>query len=152
MEKKITINSIEELQKFVYEFLQLLLSFQTKNHQATVVALSGDLGAGKTTFTQTLAEGLKIKDTVSSPTFNIIKIYQIDNSSFKKLIHMDAYRLENLSELKPLGLAEFFLDSKNLICIEWAEKIKTVLPENTIYLDLSIQEGNKREIIVKNLA
>ncbi len=145
-----------ELQKFSREFLQQIIKEKSKNQQATVVALSGDLGAGKTTFTQSLAKELEIVEVVTSPTFNLIKFYQIENqevnSVFDRLVHMDAYRLESLSELNPLRLEEEFLKTENLICIEWAEKIKTVLPENTIYLDFLILENNEREITIKNLA
>ena len=147
MLKKQNIDSLNMLQKFSREFLQHILS--KKPEAAIVVALSGDLGAGKTTFVQFLAKDLGITETVVSPTFNIIKIYPIENSRFKKLIHMDAYRIDDLSELKPLGLEGFLQDKDNLVCIEWAEKIKEVLPKTTTYLDFSIKTDETREIITK---
>lgn len=148
MENRIEINSLSEMSAAVKELLNLFATNEYSD-QATVVAISGDLGAGKTTFVQHLARELGITETVTSPTFTIIKIYPIDGDSlFSRLVHMDAYRVESLEELRPLRLSEIFKEPKTLICIEWAEKIKEFLPENTIYLSFETLSEDSRAITI----
>lgn len=91
---------------------------------ANILALSGDLGSGKTAFVKALASALGIKETITSPTFVIEQIYLLpDGSAFDRLIHIDAYRLEKASELERLGWSEIVADPKNLICLEWPENV-----------------------------
>jgi tRNA threonylcarbamoyladenosine biosynthesis protein TsaE len=91
---------------------------------ATILALSGDLGSGKTAFVKALASALGIKETITSPTFVIEQIYVLPNNSFfDRLIHIDAYRLEKASELERLGWAEIATNPRNLICFEWPENV-----------------------------
>lgn len=102
---------------------------------ATILALSGDLGAGKTAFVKALASALGITETITSPTFVIEQIYVLPKDAatpsvnvvtgghFDRLIHIDAYRLEKASELERLGWAEIASDPKNLICLEWPENV-----------------------------
>jgi len=111
--------------------------------QATVLVLTGDLGAGKTTFVQTLAKQLGVSDKVQSPTFTIMKNYQTQDSTFPVLVHMDAYRLESIRELVPLQFAEIQKNKDVLLCIEWGELIKEALPKN--WWQLSITETNPAE-------
>src|SRR5579864_9316893 len=90
--------------------------------EATIVALSGDLGAGKTTFVKGIAEALGIEDEITSPTFVIEKVYALNDKPWKpwrKLIHIDAYRLAGRHELAPLGWDELIQAPENLVCIEW---------------------------------
>lgn len=105
--------------------------------QATVVALHGDLGAGKTTFVQTFGQILGVKEEITSPTFVVMKKYNIDDT-WKKIIHIDAYRLESVDELRVLNLEEDISNKDNIIFIEWAERVAEILPANTIYLDFSL--------------
>ena len=112
-----------------------------KNNKAKVVALSGNLGAGKTTLTQELAKLLGVKENVVSPTFIIMKIYKINSDSlyyshFKKLIHIDAYRLDSSLELLKIGWSELEGDKDNLILIEWPEKVKKCLGADTCWIKL----------------
>ncbi len=107
--------------------------------QAVVVALQGDLGSGKTTFVQGLAKGLGIKENITSPTFTIIKRY--DN-----FYHIDCYRLDKSEEILELGLKEIISNPKNIIAIEWPERIKKFLPKNTIYYKFKFADKSKREI------
>lgn len=149
METKITVNNLGELQAFVQNFVATLTTKAQKG--ALVVALSGDLGAGKTTLVQALARSLKITEVVTSPTFTIMKSYLITgNESFSRLVHMDAYRLESLEELKPLRFDEVLANPQNLVCVEWAEKIAPVLPPDTIYLKIEIKAEDSREITITN--
>ena len=114
---------------------------------ATVVALSGDLGAGKTTFAQAVARALGVEETVSSPTFVIEKVYQLSGQSFEKLIHIDAYRLESAHELEVLGWRETVADPNNLILIEWPERLAALVPEGAIHIRFEIQ-GDGRIITI----
>ncbi|MFA6251275.1 MAG: tRNA (adenosine(37)-N6)-threonylcarbamoyltransferase complex ATPase subunit type 1 TsaE [Candidatus Paceibacterota bacterium] len=112
-----------------------------KNKKARVVAFSGDLGAGKTTLTQELAREFGIKDTVISPTFVIMKAYDIHPSSlyyehFKRLVHIDAYRLDSHLELFKIGWTEIQNDKDNLIIIEWPEKVKKCLENDALWVKL----------------
>ena len=103
---------------------------------AVVVGLSGDLGAGKTTFSQAVARALGITETVTSPTFVIEKIYTIQpaKNGFSRLVHIDAYRLESPTELTKLGFASILADSRNLLLIEWPERLSTLLPSSATTL------------------
>lgn len=88
-----------------------------------IIGLQGELGSGKTFFTQKLGEVIGVKEHIVSPTFVIMKIYAINWCGFKKLIHIDAYRLESESELLSLGWQDLIKDPKNFILIEWPEKV-----------------------------
>ena len=84
---------------------------------ATLVTLKGELGAGKTTFTKAVAKALGVKEIVNSPTFVLEKIYLLDGQPFKRLIHIDAYRLSKGSDLAPLGFDELMKNADNLIVL-----------------------------------
>lgn len=122
------------------------LAKKTKGH---IFALTGELGAGKTTFVQGFAKGLGIQEKIISPTFVLIRQHQIPKSS-KTLYHIDLYRLENKDEFKNLGLEELLNESDHLLLIEWADKIKYLLPKNTIWVYFRRLTENQREIIVKS--
>lgn len=112
---------------------------------ATLVALSGELGAGKTAFTQAVARALGVEDVVTSPTFVLEKIYQLpqlggETPKFKRLVHIDAYRLEKGSDLAPLGFDELMRDSGSLILLEWPERVSDALP--SVRVNLSIVASN----------
>lgn len=145
-----TITSLEELSVFAGAFLARLAKASVTKDQAVVVALSGDLGAGKTTLVQLLARGLGIGEVVTSPTFTIMKGYEASGETFDRLVHMDAYRIESLDELKPLRLSEILQAPRTLFCIEWAEKIAEVLPAETIFIDIKTK-GEERQITVTGL-
>lgn len=114
--------------------------------RASVVALSGPLGAGKTTFVQGIARALGIDEQVTSPTFVIMKIYDLENQSFEKLIHMDAYRLKGAHHLKVLGWDELLQNPKHLICVEWPEKVEGAIPKDAIQVTLSYSDDDTRTL------
>ena len=99
--------------------------------KGTVICLDGDLGAGKTTLTQSIAKGLEIDEYITSPTFNIIKEYD----GRLKLFHMDVYRINDIIEMIDLGYEEYIY-SDGVCIIEWSDKIKEILPENRINMRL----------------
>ncbi len=153
MENKITINNLEELATFAKKVLTALNLKAGEKEAATVIALSGNLGAGKTTFVQLLAKELGIKEIVTSPTFTIMKNYSAgENQVFEHLVHMDAYRIDSLDELSPLRLEEILATPKTLVCIEWAEKISPILPSDTVYLSLTTVGEEIRNITILGLA
>jgi tRNA threonylcarbamoyladenosine biosynthesis protein TsaE len=118
-----------------------------KYREGAVIALSGDLGAGKTSFVQGFAQGLGIKDKIISPTFVVIRQHQIQGS--ERLFHVDLYRLEGDLNINELGLKELFDDKSNLVLIEWPEKIAKDLPEETIYINFKKLSESEREITIK---
>lgn len=129
-------------ESLAHEAVRLVSQLQRGAH-ATVVALSGELGAGKTTFTQEVAKVLGVEDHVVSPTFVIQKIYALKNQKFEHLIHIDAYRLESAKELEHLGWHDIVANSSNLILIEWPERVAELIPAYAIRITLS--HGTKDE-------
>lgn len=108
----------------------------------TVLALHGDMGVGKTTFVQGLARGLGVKEQVTSPTFAIYSIYQGVRA---KLVHLDAYRLDNGRQLEALLLEEFLV-SPWCLAVEWPEKTGAWLPPTAWHLTLSIVDGDQHKL------
>ncbi len=109
-----------------------------RNKKPLVIALRGDLGGGKTTFTQGLAKGLGIKENVLSPTFNIMKRYE----GKMTLFHIDCYRISS-QDLISLGWP-----FSSVVVLEWAEKVKDILPPETVWIDFKFLNEKEREIIL----
>jgi len=126
MEKILTIDKIEETAKSFIKGVG-----KRNKNTATILALYGDLGVGKTTITKEIAKQLGVSEKVISPTFVIMKIYKTNNKKFKNLIHIDAYRLEKSKEIEQLGFKDLIKNKNNLIIIEWPEKVEDYLPSNT---------------------
>ena len=168
---KVLSKNLEETNKAAKDFLNKL---SPKADSATIVGLFGDLGSGKTTFTQALARHLNVLEVVTSPTFVIEKIYLLNNDqklsenplrltqtclrrqanlyeeipkAFKKLIHIDAYRLDSGKELLSLQFAEIQKDPKNLILIEWPERVADILPVDLVKINFKFISENEREIL-----
>lgn len=140
--------SIADTHAFAERFL---CNLSPNKMGATVVCLSGDLGAGKTAFAKEIGALLGLsKDDITSPTFVIEKIYKITNPHFTHFIHIDAYRLEKEGELLTIGWEKIISDSKNLICIEWPEKVAGIIPQSAITLSLKFIDENTREIRIEN--
>lgn len=114
---------------------------------ATVVALSGELGAGKTTLTQAIARELGISERLVSPTFVIMKLYPIATGQWKQLVHIDAYRLNSTEELLKLGWDALIADSANLILIEWPEKVPEAIPQGSVRVNISHEGDDSRAIV-----
>lgn len=144
---KVTTHTLEEtegLAKQVVETLQL-------SDAATVLALKGDLGSGKTAFTKGLAKALGVTEEITSPTFVIQKIYQLENQQFDHLIHIDAYRLESADELRSLGWDEIMTNPSNCIVLEWPEKVEGLLPDSAYEIEFTFVDEETREITSKIL-
>jgi tRNA threonylcarbamoyladenosine biosynthesis protein TsaE len=139
--KQIVTHSFKETQEFGKKFAQQL-------NGGEVIALYGDLGSGKTTFMQGLAQGLGIQKNIISPTFIIMRTYNIQSEakSLKTLYHLDLYRIENEAQAIDLGLEELMGDSENIVAIEWPDKIENILPEKRINIYCAYLEDDRREI------
>ena len=131
------------------EARKFLASLAPKDVGATVVALKGDLGAGKTAFTQGIALALGVEEAVTSPTFVLEKVYRLVGHAFSRLIHIDAYRLEGVDELRQLGWDELVRDPGNLICVEWGERILEALPKDTRWIEFTFLDTKTRQIDFK---
>jgi tRNA threonylcarbamoyladenosine biosynthesis protein TsaE len=114
-----------------------------------ILALEGDLGGGKTTFLKGFAKGLGIKEKILSPTFILFRKFQIPNSKFQNFYHIDCYRIEKEKEILNLGFREIIKDPKNIVAIEWAEKIKKILPKKILKIKFKILGKKEREILIK---
>ena len=114
-----------------------------------ILALSGDLGTGKTTFTQSFAKALGVKKRILSPTFLIMKRFPLKMSNFQNLYHLDAYRIK-APDLKKLNVEDVF-KGQNIVLIEWAEKARDLLPPETIWIYFKSLDENTREITTLNL-
>ena len=145
--------SFRQTQELGESFAKEILK-QGAKETAVVLALQGDLGGGKTTFLQGFAKGLNIQDKILSPTFVIYKKFNIPKNrrssvlTNKYLYHFDCYRINNPEEILELGFKEIISDSKNIVAIEWPEKIKKYLPKNTITIDFKFIDDQTREITV----
>lgn len=146
--------SLSQLPDFVSDFLKDISNNYILNERdedrALLIALSGNLGAGKTTFTQNFAKQLSVEEKITSPTFVLMKKYSIDFGQFKNLIHIDAYRVEGSEEISILNLPEIFADKENLVLLEWPEKIEDVLPEEKITINFEVI-GEEREIKIEGI-
>jgi tRNA threonylcarbamoyladenosine biosynthesis protein TsaE len=129
-----------------------LITAQPSKKGARVVALQGELGAGKTTFTKSFLKALGVTESVTSPTFILFRPYPLDThhisritkqeSQYTLAYHIDCYRLEDPKELLKLGLKEMLKNSKYIVLIEWAERVKKFLPKNIVWI--SIKHGVKK--------
>jgi tRNA threonylcarbamoyladenosine biosynthesis protein TsaE len=138
--------NLKQFQEAARDFARKLAPLSDR---AAVVGLYGDLGSGKTTFTQAVGRALGITDSIQSPTFVIIKSYKLKAKSYKLLIHVDAYRLKSGEELRKLGFEELLADPKNLILVEWADRVASVLPKNHVKIHFRFMDEQTRELVVK---
>lgn len=133
--------NLSETEQFANQFADFL-------HGGEIITLSGDLGAGKTTFTQFLAKSLGIKQTVTSPTFTLMNQY-LDGRL--KLYHFDMYRIDDIDEILETGLTEYFGAENSVCVIEWAENIKPLLPRNLIKIEITKLDDTTRKFEIKEM-
>jgi len=150
---KIPLNELPEFVRNVRAVLKLL----PRGGGATVVALEGGLGAGKTTFVQKLARELGVEGVIQSPTYVLMKSYVLpDNRThfgskrrFTKLVHIDAYRLERPEEFAALWPGQFLNDPGALVCIEWPERVKGALPPPDLVIKFSSENAAEGERFIE---
>ena len=142
-------HSAEETRRLARSFAKKLASTRLRS-KAVVAGLFGELGSGKTTFTQGLVAAFGVKEDVTSPTFVIEKIYKLKSRRFSHIIHIDAYRLNSARELEVLGWKEIVSKPKNLIIIEWPEHIARLLPKDHLALRFTFINHNERIVETTN--
>ena len=138
-------HSIQEFSRAVKELFQNILD-RADHEQALIITLTGDLGAGKTTMTQIIAQFLGVSETVQSPTFVIKKNYSIDYMHYKTLVHIDAYRLEGEKNINVFRFEEDMHDPEKIVIIEWSEFIADILPEKRFSVSIESISENERII------
>jgi len=141
MLKKITKNEKETI-NFAQDFAKTLKG-------GDIIGLKGDLGAGKTIFTKGLALGLGLKENINSPTFVLMKVYNLKNKKIKKIIHIDAYRIKNITDLETIGALEYINDKNNLSIIEWIENIEDNFQKKYKKISIKYKNRDQREIIIE---
>ena len=114
-----------------------------KCSSARVFAFDGKMGAGKTTFIKHLCEAMGTEDVVNSPTFAIVNVYEVANG--EEVYHFDCYRIKDIREAMDFG-AEEYLYSGNYCFIEWAEMIEPLLPEDTVWVKIEVEENGERTL------
>ncbi len=133
--KKIVSNSIEETKEIGYMLGKSL-------DEGDVVCLTGDLGAGKTTITKSIALGLDVHEDVTSPTFTIINEYE----GRLPVYHFDVYRINNIEEMYDIGYEEYFY-GKGICIVEWASKIEELIPKEHLWIEIKLGNTlNSREL------
>ena len=141
--KTIITHSASETQKVAEAVLS---SLQHRN----ILALHGDLGGGKTTFSQGIGKALGINQKMISPTFILVRQYELEKikskSHFAKLYHIDLYRIQRSEEIIDLGILDFAKDSTNLLLIEWAEKMGEYLSDRRVDVRFEYIAENDRKI------
>lgn len=138
--KEYISKSQAETEKIAKELVQKLQGGE-------VLALVGNLGAGKTVFVKGLAKSLGIEDNITSPTFVLMKIYQTQHEKIKRLVHVDCYRLEKTEDLAEIGLADYLNDPENIVVIEWADRVVN-LPKDAININIDYIEDQTRRVRV----
>ncbi len=131
--------SPQETKKIVASLAKTLKNPQT-------LALYGNLGSGKTTFVQFLAESLGVKARVTSPTFVLLRSYWLENKPWSSLHHFDLYRTKSLADAQTTGISEILKEENVLVAIEWPEVIEDLLPASTLRIHLKNLGGETREI------
>lgn len=144
------VKNLAEMKVVAADFLQNIARLPNTG-EALVVGLSGDLGAGKTAFTKCAAELLGITETITSPTFILEKIYPTNENSFfgsriKKLVHIDAYRLDDGREMSALDWGTVIKDEHALVLLEWPEQVASALPRSIINLSFEHADEGVRSV------
>lgn len=138
---------VRSLSEFEDTARELARDWKPRAEGATLITLSGELGAGKTAFTKTVAEEFGVSEVVNSPTFVIEKVYEPSpekGNGFARLIHIDAYRLESGKQLEPLHFEDALADPKNLILLEWPEQVADALPKPAMRISITQEADDAR--------
>ena len=144
--KKVS-KSLSETEKIAKEFVDFIVQSEGDGLSATLVGLHGDLGAGKTTFMKGVVKAFGIMEEVTSPTYVIMKAYDLKHMKKSgRLVHIDAYRLEDPRELLNLGWKDIMENPENIIFMEWPEKVAGILPDDMKKIHFKHIDENTREI------
>jgi tRNA threonylcarbamoyladenosine biosynthesis protein TsaE len=135
---ELKIKSLEEIGAVAEEFIRLAMQ------EDTVFAFNGQMGAGKTTFIKSLCEALGVSEPVTSPTFAIVNEYRSDETG-ELIYHFDFYRIKKLEEAYDMGCEDYFY-SGAVCLIEWPELVEDLLPGNTVWVDIKVNDDETRTI------
>jgi tRNA threonylcarbamoyladenosine biosynthesis protein TsaE len=138
---EILIKNLETIHEAAETFIRLM-------GNNTVFAFNGKMGAGKTTFIKAICEKLGVTDVINSPTFAIVNEYR-SNTTAELIYHFDFYRINTIQEAYNLGAPDYF-DSGAICFIEWPDKIKSLLPDDTVFVDIVEQEDGSRIVELQN--
>lgn len=145
MVERFNISAETELETVAAAILEQAKRCRTDT--ATLVTFSGDLGAGKTTLIKFIATQLGVGETVTSPTFMIMRSYQTSDTRFTQLAHIDAYRVESEDEMRVLRFTELLGTPQTLVCLEWPERVPGLLAEEQLAVTIALH-GEDREITI----
>lgn len=148
-------HTVRHTTKYAVQTSTLAKRFLKNVRGGDVLALSGELGSGKTTFVQGLAKALGVREQITSPTFVLMKIYRLPKpfNNITKLCHIDAYRLDSAYELAAIGAGEYIGDASTLTVIEWPERVSGLIPQNAIrilFKHAPVYEYGRRNIFNTN--
>lgn len=128
-------NSLEDTIKFAYNLAK-------DSKQGDIYCLEGDLGVGKTIIAKGMSKFFNVNENITSPTFTILKTYDINYNGIKKLYHFDLYRIKNIDELINIGFDEYISDKNSISIIEWPEVAYELLPDKIIKVQISKTNNN----------
>ena len=137
MERVIIIETIDEIEDAARQFLE-------QSEGSNIIALYGEMGAGKTTLTKAICKVLGVEESVTSPTFTIVNEYRTIGG--ESVYHFDFYRIEKLSEALDIGYEEF-MESGSICLIEWPEKVEEILPKETLRVKIESMEDGSRRVV-----
>lgn len=145
--KTVTIKNAAAMKKLGAQMAQHIQA-GSRGSNAQVIALVGDLGAGKTTLTQGFLEELGVTRRIISPTFLLMRPYQIEDSQYSFVFHIDCYRLEKAEELLRLGFEKILANPEYIVLIEWPQIMKKFLPKNTTWVTIEHpKKGTTRKVV-----
>ncbi len=143
---KIIVSSPEKMRRLGLKYAQNIVKNKKSNSAATIIALYGNLGSGKTVFAQGFGRGLHISKRIQSPTFVLMRRYflsRLNHPAFKRFYHLDLYRIKNEKDTEYLALNEIFKDSSAIVLIEWADRIEKILPGKIIKIEMEHTKNRK---------
>lgn len=145
--RSIITENAKETQKVAADLAKKLL--KKKLNETLVIALEGELGAGKTTFIKGFSKALEVREKILSPTFVLIHKHKLSIKyevlGKKYLYHIDAYRLNSEKDLLKIGVKEIFANPENIILIEWADRVKKIIPKTAIWINFDHLDKNKEK-------
>lgn len=150
MKNEYTTNSSSQTKKLAEILAKKIIKNALKKKNAQIIGLEGNLGGGKTTFLQGFARGLGIQEKILSPTFVLMKKFKILTTNYQlqytNFYHIDCYRVKKAREILDLDFKKIVSNPKNIIAVEWANRIRRIMPKDTIWIKFMFAKKNKRKI------